>query len=79
MTMDDNKNLPDCASQNAKIRAWLMEGNEITSWDAIRMFGCTRLSARIYNLREQGLDIKVRRRLVPSGASVAVYFLENGV
>ena len=63
-------------SQNDKIREWLLEGREITSWDAIMMFGCTRLSARIFDLLEQGLPIKVRRKIVPSGASVAVYYIE---
>lgn len=73
--MNNNLNISESASQNDKIRSWLLEGNEITSWDAIAMFGCTRLSARIWDLREKGLDIKVRRKIVPSGASVAVYYL----
>ena len=66
----------DCFSQNEKIRAWLLDGKEITSWDAIMMFGCTRLSARIFDLREQGLNITVRKRIAPNGANIAVYSLE---
>ena len=27
--MNDNLNVPECASQNAKIRAWLLDGKEI--------------------------------------------------
>lgn len=74
--MNDNLNIPECASQNDKIRAWLLDGRSITSWQAIMMFGCTRLSARIHDLREQGLDVKARRKVVPSGACVAEYYLE---
>ena len=75
--MNDNWNIPQSASQNDKIQAWLLDGREITTWDAIMMFGCTRLSARIWDLRERGLDIKVRRKITPSGSTVAVYYLEQ--
>lgn len=75
--MNDNQNLTSCASQNDKIQAWLEEGRSITSWDAIMMFGCTRLSARIWDLRERGLDIEVHRKIVPSGTTVAVYSLRS--
>lgn len=74
--MNDNLNVPECASQNDKIRAWLNDGRSITSWDAIMMFGCTRLSARIFNLREEGMDIKVRKKITPKGSYVAEYYLE---
>lgn len=74
---NNNENVPSCASQNAKIRAWLLEGKEITSWDAIMNFGCTRLASRIYDLREQGMDIKVKRRPTAKGGTVAVYYLEE--
>ena len=74
--MNDNLNVPECASQNAKIRAWLMDGRSITSWDAIMMFGCTRLSARVWDLRDQGLDIKVRKKITAKGSYVAEYYLE---
>ena len=75
--MNDNLNIPESASQNDKIRAWLLDGRSITSWQAIMMFGCTRLSARIHNLREQGLDVKARRKITPNGVSVAEYYLEE--
>ena len=74
--MNDNLNVPECASQNDKIRAWLLDGRSITSWQAIMMFGCTRLSARIFNLREEGMDIKVRKKITPKGSHVAEYYLE---
>ena len=73
--MNDNQNVPQCASQCAKIQAWLLEGKSITSWDAIRMFGCTRLAARIHDIRERGVDIKKRKKVIPSGTVVAEYYL----
>jgi len=40
-------------SQNASILAHLQAGNTITQIEAYQAFGCTRLSARIYDLRKQ--------------------------
>lgn len=73
--MNNNENVPSCESQCGKIRAWLLEGRPITSWQAIMMFGCTRLSARIFNLREKGMDIKVRKKITGNGAVIAEYYL----
>ena len=77
--MNENFNMAECASQKDKIRAWLLDGHTITSWDAIVMFGCTRLSARVWDLRDQGLDVKVRKKITPKGSYVAEYYLECGL
>lgn len=45
-------------SQNNLIKAWLMNGRSITPLQALDMFGCFRLSARIDNLRKEGMYIK---------------------
>lgn len=73
--MNDNLNIPSSASQNDKIQAWLEDGRSITSWDAIMMFGCTRLAARIHDIRERGVDIKVRKKITPKGVTVAEYYI----
>ena len=44
-------------SQTALIKGWLLNGYSITQLDALNMFGCFRLAARISDIREQGLDI----------------------
>jgi hypothetical protein len=44
-------------SQNALIKAWLLNGRSLTTLEALNMFGCFRLAARISNLRNQGMDI----------------------
>ena len=44
-------------SQEQMIEEFLREKGSITSWEAFEIFGITRLSARIYELRKQGLKI----------------------
>lgn len=45
-----------------KVRAFLEEGNTLTSWKAIELFRCTRLSAVIYALRnDYGMAIADKR------------------
>ena len=44
------------------IQLHLMEKGNITSWEAIQLYGATRLSGIIYNLRNQrGMDIRTER------------------
>lgn len=44
-----------------RIEQYIRERGSITSWEAIKEFGITRLSAVIYNLRyERKLDIETR-------------------
>ena len=45
-------------SQNEAIRKHLREGKALTSIDALVLFGCFRLSARIKDLRDRGEPIK---------------------
>ena len=45
-----------------KVRAYLEDGNTITSWKAIELFRCSRLSAVIYALRnDYGMAIADKR------------------
>lgn len=44
-------------SQNDKVLKYLQEHKKITSMDAIRRLGITRLSARIADLRDRGIEI----------------------
>ncbi len=41
-------------NQMAKIREHLTKHGSITSWKAIELYGCTRLSAKIFDLRNKG-------------------------
>lgn len=64
-------------SQNALIKGWLLNGKSITSLDALNMFGCFRLSARIANLRDEGLPV-VTDMVTINHKRVARYYLANG-
>ena len=62
-------------SQNALIKGWLLNGHSITQLDALKMFGCFRLSARIANLREEGLAV-VTDMVTINDKRVANYYMQ---
>lgn len=45
-------------SDKERILAWLKTGKPITTWDGITHFRCTRVPARIYDLRAMGYQIE---------------------
>lgn len=63
-------------SQNALIKGWLLNGKSITPMEALNMFGCFRLSARIANLREEGLAV-VTDMVTINDKRVARYYLQK--
>jgi hypothetical protein len=63
-------------SQTALIKGWLLNGRSITQLDALNMFGCFRLSARIANLREEGFDI-VTDMVNVNDKRIAKYYLNR--
>jgi hypothetical protein len=60
-------------SQTALIKGWLLNGRSITQLDALNMFGCFRLAARISNLRDQGEKIATKIVTLENGKRVAMY------
>lgn len=44
-------------SKTQKVIEHLLKKGSITSWDAITLYGATRLSAIIFNLRDRGYEI----------------------
>lgn len=56
------------SSQTAKIKAWLLEGKSITPLDALNLFGCFRLGARIWDLRNDDADpLPIEMELIENG------------
>ena len=53
----------------------LRKGCRLTPIDALKEFGCFRLSARIKELRNYGYDIETHRVRTRSGKNVAGYEL----
>ena len=63
-------------NQNAVILRYLKNGNAITGLDALNLFGCFRLAARVHDLRGKGFiidSVMVNR----AGKNVALYSLKN--
>lgn len=69
-----HKNNTRKKSQKQQILDYMLEGNEITPMDALNMFGCFRLGARIADLRDEGYDIKTR--IAKTDKRYAIYRLE---
>ena len=70
------------ASQRKKIADHLRAGGRLTPLDALRMFGCNRLAARINDLRADGMNI-LTNMITVTGADgvarrIAEYFLKAG-
>lgn len=63
-------------SQNKQILNYLNDGNSITPIDALNLFGCFRLGARIHDLKGEGYDIKTEIKSV-NGKRFAEYRLDR--
>lgn len=59
-------------TQREKILAWLLSGRTITTMEAILKIGCTRLSARIYEIRDMGHNVD-SKMVYKFGRKVAEY------
>lgn len=59
--------------QIRKIKDWLEAGKTITSMQAFKMFGCTRLAARILDLKRSGMQIDSILVENENGCRFAVY------
>lgn len=64
-------------AQNTEIENYLKKGKKIHALEALKRFGCFRLSARIHDLRSKGLNIKTERKMSKGGKNFAVYSLVN--
>lgn len=69
------------ATQLKEILSYMKLGNSITPDDAKQLFGCGRLSARIYDLRKLNFEIIAERRKFVNRnghkGSVCMYHLEH--
>ena len=62
-------------SQTQQIKQHLSSGKSLTSLEALQLFGCLRLSARIFDLINQGMNIKKVMIEVGDNKQVAKYFV----
>lgn len=61
-------------SQNKTILQMSLDGMKVTPMDALNACGCFRLSARIFDLRSKGYDIKTDMVEV-NGSRIAQYWI----
>jgi hypothetical protein len=64
-------------TQNQVILQFLEHGNSVTHLDALTLFGCARLAARIEDLRSMGHNI-ITETIKQNGKSFARYHLVKG-
>ena len=62
-------------SQEKRVLAYLKDGYTITQLEALQMFGCMRLSDRIFTLRNKGYNIKTKMVVTNTGKKVGQYKL----
>lgn len=60
-------------TQSTAILAHLKRGRTLTPLSALRLFGCFRLGARIWSLKQAGHPITSTLIRLPSGKRVAAY------
>ena len=72
-----NPNESSSASQAKRILAYLQAGNRITGIEALKLFACFRLPARIADLRADGHDIQSEFVDTPSGKRVKSYWIKG--
>ena len=68
-------------TQASRVLTWLQGGNTITTLDAFRELGITRIAARIFELKEQGHEVSKRTLKVTNRfdevCHIAEYFIEE--
>ena len=62
-------------TQSEAILDHLRRGGRLTPLEALERFGCSRLAARVWELKERGWAIGSRVVVVGSGKRVKEYFL----
>ena len=67
----------DFTTQKSAVRAHLLQGRHITQLEALELYGSLRLSAIIFDLREEGLPIKTDKIVVSTRKRVADYYISK--
>lgn len=61
--------------QSTKILNHMLSGGSITALEALQLFGCLRLAARIHDIRGMGIEVKSGSMTTETGKRIAVYSL----
>lgn len=76
MANDYQWNKEEFASQKKQIREHLLSGKHITQLDALKLYGALRLSAIIFDLREEGLPIVMEKIQVAPRKKCGDYYIK---
>lgn len=72
----ENWNAERTVTQKSQVREWLLTGQHLTPLEALRRFGSLRLSAIIFELREEGMQIETDKLQVSPKTRVADYYIK---
>lgn len=64
-------------SQKGKVKWWLLKGKSITPLEALNYFDVFRLSAIIFDLRNEGMNIETEYVINSKGNRFAKYSLKK--
>ena len=67
--------MPKTTSQRAKVLYHLENYGSLTAIEALELFACFRLAARINDLKEAGHNIQMEMKKMKNGKKIAVYSL----
>ena len=64
-------------TQTQNILEYMQQGNSITPLEALNLFGCMRLGARIFEIKRSGYVVITKVKAVNGHKHVAEYSLAN--
>ena len=67
--------MPKTTSQSAKVLYHLENYGSLTAIEALELFACFRLAARINDLKEAGHNIQMVMKKMKNGKKIALYSL----
>lgn len=70
-----NENERSSQSQESLILDHMLRGHRITGMDALNLFSCFRLPARIADIRKRGFRVNSEFVTAPSGKKVKSYWI----
>jgi len=73
--MNINENHTASKSQTDKILDWMLSGKPITPLEALNLFGCNRLAARISDIKSRGYLVYSEFVTTPSEKKVKRYYM----
>ena len=73
--MNINENTKTSRSQTDRILEYMLQGHSITPLEALAMYGCSRLAARIADIRAKGYLVYSEFITTSSGKRIKRYYL----